>query len=495
MITSQLSLGSPDPLQSRGKSNRSRRGSWFITLLFILLIGPVPFLCSAVIAQENIHPEHGIYDADLLPAAFYKSNRERLMKSIGDTAVAVLYAAGEHTRNGDAQYRYRQNDDLLYLSGCNEPNSILILAPAGITLDDSGGARRVRELLFLMPRDPSRETWTGKRLGVEGARRVLGFEAALANTELEKYLYRLLRTAKVAYVPLRPDGIEGDIKTYFDKISEAEFSLGARVEFRDPSALLSRMRQVKSPEELTLMRKAARISAGAHAEAIKSCRHGLYEYHLQSLFENACTMMGAEDMAFPCICGSGENSTILHYEANRKQLRDGELVLMDCGCEYHNYASDITRTIPVNGHFSKPQLEIYSIVLAAHDSAIAAIRPNISYNDSVTPKAVKVIQDGLLQLGIIKDRDDYRRFFNHGLGHPVGLDVHDVMTDDLLEPGEVWTVEPGIYIPANTPGVDAKYWNIGIRIEDDVLITECGSEVISSSVPVEPAAIEKLMER
>ncbi len=459
----------------------------------ILLLLVLPIWCGVSLAQDRPYPEYGIYDTDFPLASFYKDNRERLMKSIGDTAVAIFYAASEHNRNGDTPYRYRQNDNFFYLTGCGEPNSFLILAPGGVMLADSGGDHRVREILFVMPRNPRLETWTGKRLGVEGAKEALGFEAALTNTEFEKYLYNALRVARVAYVPLRPDGTEGEAKTFAHKISSAESSFSAQVEFRDPSPLLTQMRQVKSPEELVLMKIAARMSANAHEEMMKSCAPGMYEFQLQSVFEHACETMGSEYMAYPCICGSGENSTILHYDSNRKQLHDGDVVVLDCGCEYHNYASDITRTIPVNGHFSKPQLEIYSIVLAAHDSAVAAIKPGVSFYSVVTAKAVRVIQDGLLKLGIIKQREDYKKFFNHGLGHPVGLDVHDVMADDVLSSGEVWTVEPGIYIPANTPGVDPKYWNIGIRVEDEVLITENGSEVITASVPVEPAATEQLM--
>ncbi len=489
----KIHMTSPMNSEQTERGAGNRKYSLGRILLIVLLLVITPLLCSAVYGQDGPYPEYGIYEPDLLPTSFYKSNRETLMKSIGDTAIAVFSAASRHTRNGDMQYRYRQNDNFFYLTGCSEPNSFLILAPGGIMLHDSAGNRRVREILFVMPRDPKAETWTGRRLGVEGARKALGIEAALTNSEFGKYLSNSLKTAQVAYVPPQPDGDEGQAKAFADTLSQAESQFRDKVDFRDPSYLLTKMRRVKSPEELVLMKTAARMSAIAHGEIMKGCMAGMYEFQLQAIFEHACRMVGAEYMAYPCICGSGENSTILHYDANRRQLRDGDVIVLDCGCEYHNYASDITRTIPAGGRFTQPQLEIYRIVLAAHDSAIAAIRAGASFYNTVTPKAAGIIQDGLLSLGIIRDRADFKKFFNHGLGHPVGLDVHDVMADDLLSPGEVWTVEPGIYIPANTPGVDPKYWNIGIRIEDEVLVTETGNEVISAFVPVDPLAIEKLM--
>lgn len=445
--------------------------------------------------QEKAYPEYGIYDTDLLPPSFYKLNRERFMRFIGDTSVAVFVAASEHTRNADETYRYRQNDNFFHLTGCNEPNSLLLLVPAGITVTDSSGSRRVREILFVMPRDPKQETWTGKRLGTEGAVSALGFESALPNTEFKSYLLAAFTGAKTAYVPLKPEGIEGTVREFISQIDDAEALFGSWLEFRDPNHILSVMRMVKSPEELAVMKTAAGISAGAIEETIKRCKPGMYEYQLASIFDYTCGAAGAEDLAFATICGSGENSTILHYESNRKRLQDGDVVVMDCGCEYHNYASDITRTFPVNGRFSEAQLEIYSIVLAAHDSAIAAMRPGTKYYSTVGAKGLDAIKSGLLKIGIIKTPEEYGKYSIHSIGHPVGLDVHDVMTDDSLTTGEIWTVEPGIYIPANTPGVDPKYWNIGIRIEDDVLITESGHEVITAAVPVKPDAIERLMKR
>ncbi len=446
-------------------------------------------------SQEKTYPEYGIYDTDLLPSSFFKSNREKLMKSIGDSAVAIFYAGSERIRNNDVQYKYRQGDDFFYLTGCSEPNSLLILAPKGIMVVDSTGVHRTKEVLFVMPRDPSRESWTGKRLGPQGAKEALGFDAALPNKEFKKYFLQSLNVVKVTYIPLPSEGMEGNILEFINEIKKAELQYNSRVEFRDPTPLVREMRQVKSPEELAVIERAAQISANAHRAVIIACKPGMYEYQLQAIFEYSSEMQGAEYVAYPCIDGSGENSTIFHYETNRRQMKDGDVVVMDCGCEYHNYASDITRTIPVSGKFSQPQLEIYNIVLAAHDSAVSAMRPRVNYYMTVSQKAVKVIQDGLLRLGIIKDKDEYGKFFNHGLGHPLGLDVHDVWTNGVLRSGEVWTVEPGIYIPANSPGVDPKYWNIGIRIEDDILITDDGHKNITDSVPVEPKEIEKLMKK
>lgn len=478
----------PFPEREMGNSRRTRLSCATTIVSLIALI----FFCDISLAQEKPSAQYGIYDTDLLPSSFFKSNREKMMKAIGDTAVAIFYSASEHTRNGDVQYKYRQNDDFFYLTGCNEPNSLLILAPKGMLVVDSSGVHRAKEILFVMPRDPSRESWTGKRLGPEGAENLLGFEIALTNKEFKKYLLQSLNLSKVVYVPIPSEGTEGDIVDYINEIKKVESENHGRIEFRDPTPTIREMREVKSPEEISVMEKAAEISANAHKAVIKACKPGMFEYQLQAIFEFNCEMQGAEYMAYPCIDGSGENSVILHYESNRKQLKDNDVVLMDCACEYHNYASDITRTIPVNGKFSDAQLEIYNIVLAAHDSAISLIKPGVSYY-TVTLKAVDIIQAGLLKLGIIKDKNEYAKFFNHGLGHPVGLDVHDVSTGGNLRSGEVWTVEPGIYIPANSPGVAPKYWNIGVRIEDDILVNESGHKVISSSVPVDPKEIERLM--
>ncbi len=471
-----------------------RRGVCLNFAKIILNIIVFIFVSNIIFAQEKSPARYGIYDTDLLPPSFFKSNREKMMKAIGDSAVAIFYSASERTRNGDVEYKYRQNDDFFYLTGCNEANSLLILVPKGMMVVDSSGVHRAKEIPFVMPRDPFRESWTGKRLGPDGAAALLGFESAFTNKEFKKYFLLALNSSKVAYIPIPGEGMEGDIVEYINEIKKEESAYHGRIEFRDPTPIIHEMRAIKSPEEISVMEKAAEISANAHKAVIKACKPGMFEYQLQAIFESSCEMQGAEYMAYPCIDGSGENSVILHYESNRKQLKDNEVVLMDCGCEYHNYASDITRTIPVNGKFSDAQLEIYNIVLAAHDSAISIIRPGVSYY-SISLKAIDVIQTGLLKLGIIKDRSDYTKFFNHGIGHAVGLDVHDVSSLGALQPGEIGTVEPGIYIPANSAGVDPKYWNIGIRIEDDILVTESGHKIISSSVPVNPKEIEKLMKR
>jgi Xaa-Pro aminopeptidase len=242
-----------------------------------------------------------------------------------------------------------------------------------------------------------------------------------------------------------------------------------------------------------MIRRAVAVSAEGHRRMMRACRPGKYEYQLQAEFESTVTSLGAEYVAYPCIVGSGENSVILHYQSNRKMLEKGELVVADCASEYHNYASDITRTFPVGGKFTEPQKEIYSIVLRAQKAAIAAMKPGVAYSPAIERIAQEVIRDGLMTLGIVRDSLAYRKFFMHGLGHPVGLDTHDIYGDRILREGEVWTVEPGIYIQAEADGVDPKYWNIGVRIEDDVLVTAGGHEVLSDGVPKEIPDVERAM--
>ncbi|TLY31708.1 MAG: M24 family metallopeptidase [Ignavibacteria bacterium] len=450
---------------------------------------------SFAFSQATGYPEYGLYDTDLLPPSFFKANREKLLRAIGDSALAVFYSAPEHTRINDTEFKYRQDNDFFYLTGCNQPNSLLLLSSRPFEVSDTSGKHSVREILFVEERNPARETWTGRQLGPYGAITVLGFESALPNSVIEKTLGKIIPNTKEAYFPLEPSQAEGKLAEFVRTVENYERLLQhwGRVGIRNPVPLVRQMREVKSPEELRLIRRAVDISMDGHRQMLKSCKPGMYEYQLQALFEYVTVSQGAEYMAYPCIVGSNENSVILHYESNRRRLGAGEVIVADCGAEYHNYASDITRTIPVGGKFTAPQRQIYDIVLSAQEKSMDLMKPGVNYYAIVNKKAIDVVRDGLLKLGIIKDSADYRKYFMHGVGHPVGLDVHDVSLTGVLKAGEVWTVEPGIYIPAHSEGVDPKYWNIGVRLEDDVLVTENGYELLTKDLPRDPDAVERLM--
>ena len=356
------------------------------------------FLCftiaASIVLRAQPYPEYGIYDTDVLPPGFFKSNREKLLRQTGDSSVVVLYSASERTRNNDIEYRYRQDDDFYYLTGCNEPNAIVLLSANELEVKDTTGSHGVHEILFVEPRNPSAETWTGRRLGPSGAIKALGVEWALTNEDFKQVMRRAMAKAKSLYLQLPPEGNTGKIADMVKDIEQTARRMQGSMEIRTPIHLIHRMRQVKSPEELALMRKGAEISMEGHRQMMRSCRDGMYEYQLQAVFERAGLDGGAEYTAYPCIVGSGENSVILHYDTNRKQLHTGEVIVIDCGMEYHNYATDITRTIPVGGRFSDAQRALYDIVYRTQEEAMKLIKPGVNYYKVVSTRAGEVIQIG-----------------------------------------------------------------------------------------------------
>ncbi|MDE3056949.1 MAG: aminopeptidase P N-terminal domain-containing protein [Bacteroidota bacterium] len=468
------------------------------------MIKKIVFFCliyaASLAAQDLKYLE---YDTDFIPPAEYKARRDSLMKEIGENAVAVFYSAPERVRNGDQDYPYHQNDNFYYLTGFPEPNAILFLIPSGTTVHDPSDSSKemmTREILFVQPREPLRERWTGRRYGPEGAMALRGVTYALTNDKFKTAFMRILFSshAKRLYVPPFSSDFGGEIKELMQPVQnivDRSPAWHSTVEVRDPSPLVYSMRVVKSPEEIALIRKAAHISAVAHNQAMMSCEPEMHEYDLQALYLYVFHRMGAEDIPYPCIVGSAENSVILHYETDRREIHDGDLVLADCAAEYHNYASDVTRTYPVNGTFTEPQKQIYQIVLDAQTACIAMMKPGASWRN-IQAKAEEVITDGLFKLGIIKEksRKEMFRFFMHGVGHPVGLNVHDAGRDTLVA-GMVMTAEPGIYIAEGSEGVDPKYFNIGVRLEDDILVTSSGHEILSNEAPREIKDVEALMKK
>jgi Xaa-Pro aminopeptidase len=469
-----------------------------IFLLFIILI----ILCAYPSLSQGLgnvsFEKYGIYDTDNIKPEEYHQRREAAIVKMDSGSVAVFRANDSDNRNGDVDYRFRQNDNFLYLTGCNAPNSTLILLHEGMQVDSIMSAK---EILFV--RDRARG-WKGYNTGVEGAKEVLGFgiegtsSISLSADRLKEFLPQILSSKKTLYyTPSIPD-------IYFEPVSEKklvtqrelEKDLGEKypnLTIKSPNPLLSDLRVIKSPAELMLIQKAINATSKGCIEAMKRCRPEMYEYQLQAVIEYCFTQNGCEFYSFPSIIGSGPNALFFHYEANRRQMKNGDLVVMDIGAEYHGYSADITRTIPVNGKFSPAQKDIYDLVLYAQECAFKEIRPDVMMNAS-SKKALEVIAEGLVTLGIIKDNTEARKYCPHGTSHFIGLNVHDVGSKGKLVPGMVFTMEPGIYIP-DSSDCDEKYRGIGIRIEDDVLVTENGCEILSKAAPKTVIDIEKLMKK
>lgn len=482
------------------RNNRTDKLHRSYSLVFWLwcicaIVPSIFFTPGRTFTQSLASSRYGVYDTDMPPASFFKSNREKVLSLMADSSSLLIYAAPARPRNGDMEYRYRQDDNFWYLTGCEEEDALLLLSKGGLIVNDSSKTpHTVHEILFVKPRNPANEQWTGRTLGPDGAKEVLGVDYALTNAKgdllmVQKAFYQ----SAVVYLPLATEEETGDLARILRDLSGTIRWIQNECEIRTPAHFINRLREVKTHEEIALIRKAVDISVEGHLATFAACRDGIYEYQLQAAFESVVTSRGGEYVSYPSIVGSGDNSTILHYETNRKQARAGEVIVLDCGAEYHNYAADITRTIPVDGHFTKAQRAIYEIVLRAQDEAIAMLKPGVRYFPTVQNKAAGIIRDGLLRLGIIKDSSEYTRYFMHGLGHPVGLDVHDVQSGLPLREGEVWTVEPGIYISGDAKGVEEQYRGIGIRIEDDILITADGADVLSGKLPRNPDEIEQAM--
>lgn len=463
----------------------------------VILLFAVILAVSGIHAQDLSYLE---YDTDLISGQVYRERREKFMQQIGNEAMAIFYANPERNRNADLDFPYAQNSDFYYLTGFKEPNAILVMVPKGTSvrsIEDSTKNVTVREILFVQPRNPLSEKWTGRRYGAHGAMKLRGIEYAVTNDKFKTMLSSLVWStgANVLYVPTLRSDLSGGIAELLQPLKSMLDQYGGYMEIRDPLALVHKMRVVKSSEEIAMLTKATEISAAAHRQAMMSVEPGMGEYELEAIYEYTFRKLGAEQNGYPCIIASGENAVILHYNTNRRKIKDGDLVLADCAAEYHGYSSDVTRTYPANGRFTKAQREIYEIVLEAQKTAVAAMKPGVAWQ-AVSQKADEVLTEGLFKLGIIKEKKTQamKKFYYHGLGHPVGLNVHDV-GQPLLEAGMLYTVEPGIYIAEGSEGVDPAYHNIGVRIEDVILVTSDGNKNLSAGVPREIPEIEALMKQ
>ncbi len=419
------------------------------------------------------------------------------MRMAGDDAILVLPSAPERIRSRDTHYPYRQDSDLWYLTGFPEPEAVLVLVP---------GRAHGEALLFCRERDPDREGWDGPRAGPEGAVELHGMDDAYPIADLDEILPGLLEGRSRVYYHFGRDA-EFDLKLigWLNRV-RAQVRQGAQPphEFLELGHLLDELRLFKSRDEVKLMQRAADISIAAHQAAMRAVRPGMREYELQAAIEYTFRMHDAVP-AYGSIVGAGANACILHYVANDAPVRDGDLVLVDAGAEYRGYAADITRTFPANGRFSKAQRELHDLVGEAQAAALAQARPGVPY-EAGHHAAVEALTEGLLRLGLLKGKLErnvadgtYKRYYRHKTGHWLGLDVHDVGEyridgeSRLLEPGMVFTIEPGLYIPPGDTRVAAKWRGIGIRTEDDVLVTKDGHKVLTGKLARSADEIEALM--
>ena len=428
----------------------------------------------------------------------FARRRKNLMALLEPGSIAIVPSASLRTRSRDSDYPFRQDSDFFYLSGFDEPEAVLVLLP---------GRPQGEYILFCRERDPAMELWDGYRAGPEGACAEYGADDAFPIADIDDILPGLIEgRQRVYYAMGRHAEFDQQVMNWVNVI-RSKVRSGAQPpgEFLDLDHLVHDMRLYKSAAELRIMRRAGEISAKAHCRAMRYCRPGVYEYQLEAEIQHEFAMAGARFPAYSSIVGSGKNGCILHYVENNSVIRDGELVLIDAGCELEGYAADITRTFPANGRFNDEQRALYEVVLEAQLAAIEATQPGNHWNQP-HEATVKVITEGLLRLGLLTgdlseliETEAYKPFYMHRAGHWLGMDVHDVGDYKVggewrvLEEGMVLTIEPGIYVAPDNDAVEPRWRGIGIRIEDDVVVSKSGCEVLTASVPKSVEDIEALM--
>lgn len=429
----------------------------------------------------------------MINQSFFANRRQSLAEQLSDNSAAIIFSAHEKTRSNDTEYHFRQDSTFYYFTGFNEPEAVLVLVKK-----ESG----LQTILFNRDKDELQEIWHGRRLGQAAALEKFDIDQALSVDELSDKLPELIAGCDTVYHDFFDDNDEF-VDGLLDAL-KANPDCKAPCQLSDLRVISDEMRLFKQSPELAVMREAAKISSAAHTRAMQQCKAGMFEYQLEAEILHHFAMNGARFAAYNTIVGGGENACILHYTENESRLNDGELVLIDAGCELDGYAADITRTFPINGRFSAPQKAIYELVLKAQIAAIKLLVPGNTIkqaNDAV----IEIMIKGLMELGILNgdvrkliDDEAHRAFYMHGLSHWIGLDVHDVggyggkKRTRVLEPGMTLTVEPGLYFSAK-PEIDAKWHNIGVRIEDDILITATGNEVLTKDVVKTVDEIEALM--
>ena len=457
-------------------------------LFLLVLLSQV----SILVAQLPDLPQ------DYLPVDFFSARRDSLRARMPENSVTVIFSYPTRNYSNDVEYVYHANPDMYYFSGYKEPNALLLVFKEA---QDLPGNLKAKEVLFVQERDPRAEQWTGIRLGIEGAKKTLGISAAFNGSAFGDFPVNFNNFEKIIV-----DELPVDLR---DNAADKADLYDLVQQFRQKSGIPSRpaqdkrfsgnlfmritaaLREIKTDEEITLLRKAVEISCIGQQEVMKAIRPNMSETEIQGLHEYVHKKYGAESVGYPSIVGAGNNGCILHYIDNNKTRIGNQLILMDVGAEYHGYTADVTRTIPANGKFSEEQKIIYNLVYEAQEAAFRLSKEGASWID-LSIAAKKVIADGLLRLGIIRKKEEVNRYYPHGLGHHIGLDVHDRGSYGNLKKGMVITIEPGIYIPDDSP-CDKKWWGIAVRIEDDLLIRENDYELLSSFAPRKVEEIEKLI--
>ncbi|MEZ4775359.1 MAG: aminopeptidase P N-terminal domain-containing protein [Bacteroidia bacterium] len=449
-------------------------------LQLAFLVSCLIFSSGRIYSQEEI-------PNDFLSKEFHQGRRQALRALMPPHSVAVFFAAPVRNRANDVDFVYHQNPDFYYLTGFKEPHALLLIFSEDQPVSDC------QEVLFVQPRNKTAEMWTGRRLGDENAKSALGIPCVQLNTAFEQYPIDFSKFDKVFYFPFKDDiRNTGDPADLYDLVRIFREKAPDVSKQSDNSLrnMMQSLREIKTPEELGLMRKAIQISAIGQKEVMKAMHPEMSETEIQGIHEYVYKKYGSEYEGYPSIVGAGDNGCILHYIENiRPQLND-DLVLMDLGAEYHGYTADVTRTIPANGKFSPEQKAIYDLVYQAQEAAFAACQPGNAFS-APHIAAKKVIDEGLSRLGIT-NKGAFHTYFPHGTSHFLGLDVHDSGGRGPLKANMVITVEPGIYIPKGSP-CDEKWWGIGVRIEDDILITETGYENLSAYAPRKSEEIEAVM--
>jgi Xaa-Pro aminopeptidase len=429
----------------------------------------------------------------------FKKRRKQLMQRVGKGNIALIGSAAERVRNRDVHYPYRQDSDFYYLTGFNEPEALAVFIP---------GREQGEYILFCREYDETKALWEGAHAGLEGAVKHYEADDSFPIDDLDDILPGLLENKGKVFYPMgRDPELDHSLLEWINHLrGQSRRGVTAPGELVSLEHILHEMRLFKSPAELKLMRRAAEISAKAHVKAMQACKPGLYEYQIEAELLYQFYQGGLRHVAYPSIVAGGSNACVLHYTENQDSLKAGDLLLIDAGAECDHYAADITRTFPVSGRFTEPQKQLYQLVLDAQAAALEQIRPGLPWN-AAHEAAVETLTRGLVELGILKGKvkklikdEKYKPFFMHRIGHWLGMDVHDVgdyKVDQewrLLEAGMVLTVEPGLYIPPDYDKVEPKWRGIGIRIEDDILVTAGGYECLTSAVPKTIDEIEALMQ-
>ncbi|NML22499.1 aminopeptidase P family protein [Pseudoflavitalea sp. G-6-1-2] len=447
-------------------------------------------MASVALSQENNLPQ------DYLSADFHAGRREALRQLMPDSSVTVVFAYPVRKFSNDVDYVYHPNPDLYYFSGYTEPNSVLLVFKEPQRAEDGS---TYKELLFVQRRDATAEQWTGIRLGVEGAKSKLKFSHAYNAAEFGNFPINFAGCKQIIMAPFPADidlkATKGDgLYTLMNQFKtkagftgtdadKAKFATGPYFNFT------TQLREIKTEEEMLLLRKAVEISCNGQVEVMKAVRADMSEREIQGLHEFVHKKYGAEEVGYPSIVGAGNNGCVLHYQENNDLRVENRMVLMDVGAQYHGYTADVTRTIPASGKFTAEQKQIYNLVYEAQEAAFKISKDGASWQD-LDKVSREVILDGLVKLGIAKNKTEAGKYYPHGLGHHIGLDVHDRGSYGFIKKGMVITIEPGIYIPKNS-NCDPKWWTIAVRIEDDILIREKDYELLSRNAPRKAEEIEK----